>query len=60
MWQFLSNNWVWFLPIGATLFMHLGHAGGRGGHGGCGGSQKAEDRQSESAVARTSEARTPE
>ena len=60
MWQFLSNNWVWFLPIGAMLFMHLGHSGGHGGHGDCGGRQHVEDRQSESTVSTRGEARTPE
>ena len=38
--EFLSANWVWILPIGAMLVMHVGHGrhgGTQGGHGGCGG-----------------------
>jgi len=34
--EFLSDNWVWILLVGAMLWMMVGH-GGHGGHGGCGG-----------------------
>jgi len=42
--EWLSQNWVWLLFIGAMVAMHLfghgghgGHGKTSGGHGGCGG-----------------------
>lgn len=54
MWQFLSANWIWFLLIGAMLWMHLGH-GRHGGQGGCGGGHQHSGTGSTSAQGRSGE-----
>lgn len=51
--EWLAQNWIWLLFIGAMVAMHLfGHGGhgahgGQGkaprGHGGCGGGHAADD-----------------
>lgn len=35
--DWLAQNWVWILVLGAFIGMHLFGHGGHDGHGGCGG-----------------------
>ena len=54
--EWLAQNWVWVLLIGAFIAMHLFGHGGHGGHGGGHDDRKSREGDSEPRAARQPQA----